>query len=61
MCLRRLGQWVSLDYRFDFYLCYEIKGFVEILGAVLLAANHPNALRDDNVRPELSEIGPVCN
>src|SRR5215472_4002858 len=41
-----LGQWVRLDYRFDFPLRYEIKGFVEVFGAVLLAANDTNALGD---------------
>jgi hypothetical protein len=35
-----------LDYRFNFSLRCEIKGFVEIFRAVLLAANYPNALRD---------------
>ena len=45
--LRSLGQWVRLDYRFNFSLRYEIKGFVEIFGAVLLAANDTNALRDE--------------
>ena len=47
ICLRSLGQWVRLDYRFNFSLRYEIKGFVEIFGTVLLAANYPNALRDE--------------
>jgi hypothetical protein len=32
--LRSLGQWVRLDYRFEFSLRYEIKSFVEIFGAV---------------------------
>ena len=45
--LRSLSQWVRLDYRFNFSLRYEIKGFVEIFGAVLLAANYPNALHDE--------------
>src|SRR5713226_4808337 len=44
--LRRLCHYVRLDARFDFSLCSEIKGFVEIFGAVLLTANDPNALRD---------------
>ena len=44
--LRSLAQWVRLDYRFNFSLRYEIKGFVEIFGAVLLAANYPDALHD---------------
>ena len=42
-----VGQWVGLDYRFDFSLGYEIQGFVEIFGAVLLAANDPNALEKE--------------
>src|ERR1700694_1876426 len=45
--LRSLRQWVRLDYRFNFSLRYEIKGFVEIFGTVLLAANYANALRDE--------------
>src|SRR5437667_3546240 len=45
--LRSLGQWVRLDYRFNFPLCYEIKGFVEIFGTVLLASNDANTLRDE--------------
>src|SRR5579863_10034482 len=47
ICLRSLGQWVRLDYRFNFSLRHEIKGFVEIFGAVLLAADDLNALRDE--------------
>src|SRR4029077_4340882 len=47
VCLRSLGQWVRLDYRFNFPLRYEIKRFVEIFGAVLLAANDTNALHDE--------------
>jgi hypothetical protein len=39
VCLRSLGQWVRLDDSFNFSLRYEIKGFVEIFGAVLLAAD----------------------
>jgi hypothetical protein len=45
--LRSLGQRVRLDDRFNFALRYEIKGFVEIFGAVLLATDHTNALRDE--------------
>src|SRR5713101_5701219 len=45
--LRSLGQRVRLDYRFNLPLRYEIKRFVEIFGAVLLAANYPNALHDE--------------
>jgi hypothetical protein len=47
VCLRSLGQWIGLDYRFNFPLRYKIKRFVEIFGAVLLAANYANALRDE--------------
>src|SRR6266849_9261506 len=42
-----LRQWVSLDDRFDFPLCHEIKSFVQIFGAVLLAADDADALRDE--------------
>ena len=45
--LRSLGQWVRLDYRFNFSLRYEIKRFVEIFWTVLLATNYPNALHDE--------------
>src|SRR5690242_11829337 len=37
--LRSFGQWVSFNYRFNFSLGYVIQGFVEILGAILLAAD----------------------
>src|SRR5580658_3059159 len=42
-----LRQWVSLDDRFDFPLRHEIKSFVEIFGAVLLAADDADALHDE--------------
>ena len=42
--LRRLSQWVRFDNGLDFSLRDEIKRFVKIFGAVLLAANYPNAL-----------------
>ena len=45
--LSGLCQWVSLDEGFDFPLRHEIKSFVEIFGAVLLAANYPNAFSDE--------------
>ena len=44
---RCLCQWIRLDNRFNFSLRYEIKRFVKILGAVLLAANDSNAFRDE--------------
>jgi hypothetical protein len=47
VCLRSLGQWIRLDYRFNLPLRYEIKRFVKIFGAVLLAANDANALHDE--------------
>ena len=37
---------VRFDDRFNLPLRYEIKGFVEVFGTVLLAANDTNALRD---------------
>jgi hypothetical protein len=42
--LRRLSQWVRLDYRFNFALRHEIKSLVQIFGTVLLTSNDPNAL-----------------
>src|ERR1700676_553765 len=44
--LRRLCQRIRLDNRLNFSLRYEIKCFVQIFGAVLLAANYSNAFRD---------------
>jgi hypothetical protein len=41
-----LRQRVSLDDRFNFPLCHKSKSFVEIFGAVLLAADDADALRD---------------
>src|SRR4029077_310041 len=38
--LRSFGQWVGFNYRFNFSLGYVIQGFVEILGAILLAADY---------------------
>src|SRR5437899_5422729 len=45
--LSGLRQWVSLDEGFDFPLRHEIKSFVEIFGAVLLAADDADALHDE--------------
>ena len=45
--LLSLCQWIRLNDRFDFSLGYEIQGFVEIFGAVLLTANYPNAFRNE--------------
>src|SRR5690348_14572783 len=45
--LSGLRQWVSLDDRFDFPLCHEIKSFEEIFGAVLLTADDADALHDE--------------
>src|ERR1700686_5365568 len=61
--LRSLGQWVRLDYRFNFPLRYEIKRFVEIFGPVLLAANYPNALRDEVHQRDRKRlgVGPHCD
>jgi hypothetical protein len=42
--LRCLSQRVGLHNRFNFSLRYEIKRFVKIFGAVLLAADDSNAL-----------------
>ena len=42
-----LCQWIRLDDCFNFSLRYEIQGFVEIFGPVLLTANDPNALHDE--------------
>src|SRR5216683_5345774 len=42
-----LSQWVRLHNRFNSSLRYEIKRFVKIFGAVLLATNYSNALRDE--------------
>src|SRR5690348_4547795 len=39
-----LCQRIRLDHRFNFSLRHEIERFVEIFGAVLLAANESNAL-----------------
>jgi hypothetical protein len=47
--LRCLCQWIRLHNRFNFSLRYEIKRFVKIFGAVLLAANYSNALRDASI------------
>src|SRR6516162_2638579 len=46
ICLRSFGQRVGLDYRFDFSLGYVIQGFVEIFGAILLAADDLDALEE---------------
>jgi hypothetical protein len=51
VCLRCLCQRVRLHDRFNFSLLYEIKRFVKIFGAVLLAANYSNALRDEIYQP----------
>src|SRR5437762_8856577 len=40
--LRCLCQWVRLHNGFNFSFRYEIKRFVKIFGAVLLAANYSN-------------------
>ena len=45
--LRCLCQWVRLHNGFNFSFRYEIKRFVKIFGAVLLAANYSNALSDE--------------
>ena len=50
VCFRRLSQRVRLNDRFNFSLRHEIKGLVEIFGAVLLAANDPNALQIRSIR-----------
>src|SRR5207248_9277843 len=42
--LRCLCQWVRLHNGFNFSFRYEIKRFVKIFGAVLLAANYSNAI-----------------
>src|SRR5260370_19804072 len=42
-----LRQWVSLDDGFNFPLRHEIKSFVEIFWAVLLAADDADALHDE--------------
>src|SRR5262249_1293824 len=44
--LRSFGQWVGFNYRFDFSLGYVIQGFVEIFGAILLAADDFDALEE---------------
>src|SRR6202007_693040 len=45
--LGSLRQRLRLDDRLNFSLRYEIKGFVEILGAILLAADDTYALHDE--------------
>src|SRR5262245_270660 len=40
------GQWVGFSYRFHFVLGYVIEGFVQILGAILLAADDLDALEE---------------
>src|SRR3979490_381807 len=45
--LRCLCQRIRLDNRLNFSLRYEIKCFVQIFGAVLLAANYSNAFPDE--------------
>src|SRR5712692_8267663 len=42
-----LRQWVSLNDPFDFPLRHEIKSFVQIFGAVLLAADDADTLHDE--------------
>ena len=44
--LRSFGQRVGLNYRFNFPLGYVIQGFIEIFGAILLAADDFDALEE---------------
>ena len=44
--LRSVGQWVGLDYRFNFSLGYVIQGFVKVFRTILLAPDDFDALEE---------------